>query len=178
MKKRVLITGASGGIGSAVARTFAINNYFVIMHYNRNSQGVQYLKKLFTENGCECQTIKADVSKAEEVRRLAYEAGHIDILVNNAGIALTKQFTECTDDEIMRIMNVDLVSAMMLTKYILPSMITAKAGKIINISSIWGIAGASCEVAYSAAKAGMIGFTKALAKEVGPSGICVNCVAP
>lgn len=178
MSQKILITGASGGIGSAIARTFAINNYEVLLQYNKNSESALYLEKLFKDNNCKCSIFKADLLSTEDIKNLANKVSDIDVLINNAGISENMIFTDMSDEQILNTLNLNLTAAMLLTKYLLPKMIKKKRGKIINISSVWGITGASCEVAYSSAKAGLIGFTKALAKEVGPSGICVNCVAP
>ena len=178
MQKRVLITGASGGIGSAIAKIFAINGYYTILHYNNNFNGISEIYNLLKNNNCNSKIIKADLTNTDEIDKLVSECGSIDILVNNAGISYSGLLTDMSDLDIIKVTNTNLNSVMLLTKKILPHMITKKSGKIINVSSIWGICGASCEVVYSATKAGIIGFTKALAKEVGPSGICVNCVAP
>jgi 3-oxoacyl-[acyl-carrier protein] reductase len=118
------------------------------------------------------------VSKASEVERLFRESGGVDVLVNNAGISLIKQISDTTEDEWDSVMNVNLKSAFLCTKAALPHMLHQKSGAIVNISSIWGIEGGSCEVAYSASKAGLIGFTKALARELEPSNIRVNAIAP
>lgn len=178
MSKTVLITGASGGIGSAAAKAFAMDGYKVYLHYNTNDRSVLYLMELFKNNGCACRAIKADLRNPDEISSLAKSAHDAEILINNAGVSFSGTFSDMTDYAVSSVINTDLVSQMLLTKYMLPYMLGRKRGKIINVSSIWGISGASCEVAYSAAKAGVIGFTKALAKEVGPSGINVNCIAP
>ena len=126
--------------------------------------------------------ICADISMPEEARRAVDMAreqlGHIDVLINNAAIAGFRLFTDITDEEWTRFIGVNLNGAFYVSRAVLPDMIARKSGSIINISSMWGQVGASCEVHYSAAKAGLIGLTKALAKEVGPSGIRVNCIAP
>lgn len=176
--KSVLITGASGGIGSAAVRAFALDGYRVIMHYHKNEQSIAHLAHLLRENRCEFLTVQADLTDAAARRRLAAHADSIDVLVNNAGISCSGPFCNLSDAELMQIMHTNLTSAMLLTRDLLPGMLYRKRGKILNVSSIWGMVGASCEVAYSAAKAGLIGFTKALAKEVAQSGICVNCIAP
>lgn len=178
MKQRILITGAAGDIGSAAARTFAQHGYDLLLHYHRSKERAESLAELLRENGCSVQLLRADLSDPQQIADFAKNCGRVDVLVNNAGCARSALFTELTDDEILQIVHTDLLSAMLLTKALLPQMLRRKSGKIINISSMWGVVGASCEVAYSAAKSGLIGFTKALAKEVGPSGITVNCIAP
>ena len=183
MNKTVLITGATGGIGQALCREFAEHGYNIILHYNCNEVKAKQLKKELKEkykvNVC---VLRADLGKPSEAVELAktarYIMGNIDILINNAGIAYQELFQLCDDEKVNNLFNVNIMSAMTLTKEILPDMINNKWGRIINISSMWGVTGASCEVHYSASKSALTGFTKALAKEVGPSGITVNCVAP
>ena len=177
-KKRVLITGASGDIGTAAAMAFARNNYELLLHYHKSKDRAEKLAELLRENGCSVTLLCADLSSAESIHELSKECGNVDVLINNAGCARTELFTSLSDEDVEEILNTNLRSAMLLTKALLPNMLRRKSGKIINVSSMWGVCGASCEVAYSAAKAGLIGFTKALAKEVGPSGITVNCIAP
>ena len=180
MKKTVLITGASGGIGSAIAKTFALNGYDVIIHYNENDENAKMLSSMMKEAGINCLCVKADFENYDDIKSLADIAieNEIDVLINNAGIPDTMLFSEQTPENISRVINLNLTSSIILTSMITPMMISAKRGNIINISSIWGECGASCEVVYSAAKAGIIGFTKALAKELAPCGIRVNCIAP
>ncbi|MBE7039927.1 MAG: SDR family oxidoreductase [Ruminococcaceae bacterium] len=175
--KTVLITGASRGIGAQTARIFAENGYRVIINYNKSKDAAEVLAK---ELGA--SIICADVSQKSDVElmfsQIQNEFGGVDILVNNAGIAQAKMFTDITEEEWDDMFSVNVKGIFNCTKAALPYMIHKKSGKIINISSIWGITGASCEVHYSASKAAVIGLTKALAKELGPSGITVNCVAP
>lgn len=183
MNKSVLITGASGGIGEALCREFAKEGYDVVIHYNSSEVKALVLKsELENEYKVKAVPIKADLRNTEEVKALAETAlktyGKIDVLVNNAGMAYLTLFQLADEQKVKELFDINLMSAMALTKEILPSMIKNQWGRIINISSMWGIAGASCEVHYSASKSALIGFTKALAKEVGPSGITVNCVAP
>ncbi|MBR5825785.1 MAG: 3-oxoacyl-ACP reductase FabG [Clostridia bacterium] len=183
MKKTALITGASGGIGAAIARELAKDGYSLILHYNSGEKNILAIKNEITSlYGTEVHTLKADLSLEGEAQRLGAEAlslcSRVDILVNNAGVAYQELFQLTDSNKVRKLFEVNLMSAMELTKVILPSMLGEHYGKIINISSMWGIAGASCEVHYSASKAALVGFTKALAKEVGPSGINVNCVAP
>ncbi len=172
MKKIALVTGAGRGIGKAIATRLQEDGFFVIANYRTTPV-------TNTEN---CIGYQADVTSEKEVNQMVadiiHQFGKIDVLVNNAGIAEQKLFGDITSSDWDRMMNHNLKSMFYTAKAVLPHMIHEKSGKIVNISSIWGITGASCEVHYSAAKAGVIGFTKALAKEVGPSGITVNCVAP
>lgn len=180
--RTVLITGASRGIGAACAKAFAGNGDRVIINYNRSEQQAVSLARSLRENGAEVGLIKADVSSSAEVSRMfsqiESEFGGADVLVNNAGIAQTKLFTDITDEDWSRMLSVNLSSVFYCCRAALPYMIRQKRGRIVNISSMWGQVGGSCEVHYSAAKAGVIGLTKALAMEEGPSGITVNCVAP
>ena len=183
MDKSVLITGASGGIGEAFCREFAKKGYDVAIHYNSSEESALRLKaELENEYKVKAITIKADLRNSNEVKTLAESAisafGKIDILINNAGTAYLTLFQLADEQKVKELFDINLMSAMALTKEILPSMIKNQWGRIINVSSMWGIAGASCEVHYSASKSALIGFTKALAKEVGPSGITVNCIAP
>ena len=183
MNISVLITGASGGIGEALCRDFAKAGYDVAIHYNSSEDSALNLKaELESQYRVKAVPIKADLRNSDDVKVLAEialkEFGKIDVLVNNAGVAYMSLF-QCADEgKVKELFDINLMSAMTLTKEILPSMIRNQWGRIINISSMWGIAGASCEVHYSATKSALIGFTKALAKEVGPSGITVNCIAP
>lgn len=179
----VLITGAAGGIGEAVARVFAKSGCNIVLHYNKNEEKACILKsELEKEYGIRVVPIKADLREKEEIEALAKKAvsvlGKIDVLINNAGIAHQELFQLCSDEKVKEIFDVNIMSMMKLTKEILPDMIKNHSGRIINISSMWGICGASCEVHYSASKSAVIGFTKALSKEVGPSGITVNCICP
>jgi len=182
MKKTVLITGASRGIGSAIAKVFAKNNYNVIINYLNSKKEALHLQDNLLEEGYNCLAYRADITKRSEVEAMINEGikrfGFIDVVVNNAGISQQKLFTDITEDEWDNMLNVHIKGMFNCSQCALPHMISRKEGKIINISSIWGMVGASCEVHYSTAKAGIIGFTKALAKEVGPSNIQVNCVAP
>ncbi|QJA08452.1 SDR family oxidoreductase [Romboutsia sp. CE17] len=181
-KKTVLITGASRGIGRAIARLFAINNYNVVINYNKSEHEAKELYEELSEKGCSVRIFKADVSDISEANSLVnYCIGQfekIDVLINNAGISKNNLFTDISYEEWHEVMNVNLNSVFYVTKKALQYMIPEMNGKIINISSIWGIAGGSYEVHYSASKAAIIGMTKALAKELGPSNINVNCIAP
>lgn len=179
----VLITGASGGIGAAIAEEFARAGYGVVLHYHKGADRAAALAaRLADAYGVPALPLCADLSDTEAVSamftRAAAECGFIDTLVNNAGIAQQKLFTDLTDEDWQAMIDVNLGGTFRTCRAALPEMIRQKRGTIINISSMWGQVGASCEVAYSAAKAGVIGLTKALAKEVAPSGITVNCIAP
>jgi len=171
--RNVLITGASRGIGAETARAFARLGDRVIINYNKSEKEAKLLAE---ETGG--LAIKADVSDSAQVNKMIESAGRVDILVNNAGVAGFYMLDAMTDEEWKRMIDVNLNGAFYCARGVLPQMISRKRGAIVNVSSMWGICGAACEVAYSAAKAGLIGMTKALAKEVGPSGIRVNCVAP
>jgi 3-oxoacyl-[acyl-carrier protein] reductase len=182
MKKTVLVTGSSKGIGRATAELFAENNYNVIINYLHSEKEANSLVIFLEKQGHSVMAFKADVSKREQVEAMVAASmrhfGSIDILVNNAGIAQQKLFTDITAEDWDIMFDIHVKGIFHCCQCVLPSMISRKRGKIINISSIWGMTGASCEVHYSAAKAAVIGFTKALAKELGPSNIQVNCVAP
>ena len=181
-KKTVLITGASRGIGRAIAILFAKNNYNVVINYNKSDEEAKSLLKELESENCSARIFKADISKIEEANALVnYTIGQfekIDILVNNAGISRFNLFTDISYDEWHEVMNVNLNSVFYVTKKALQYMIPEHEGKIINISSMWGLVGSANEVHYSTSKAALIGMTKALAKELGPSNIQVNCIAP
>lgn len=182
MSKTVLITGASKGIGAATAILFAEKGYNVVMNYNNSVQSALILQKSLVESGYKVIAYQANVTNRIDVELMVKETierfGSIDVLINNAGVASQGLFTDISDIEWNEVLDVNLNGVFNVTQAVLPYMIRQKSGSIINISSMWGQVGASCEVAYSAAKAGVIGLTKALAKEVGPSGVRVNCIAP
>lgn len=182
MKKTALITGATRGIGNEIAKTFATDGYNVVINYLNSEETAEYLCSQLYEKGYNAMKVKADVSNREEVemmiKTVQKKFGDVDVLVNNAGIAQQKLFTEISNLDWDRIFDVNVKGVFNCSQMVLPKMIHKKRGKIINISSMWGLTGASCEVHYSASKAAVIGLTKALAKEVGPSNIQVNCVAP
>lgn len=182
MEKIAIVTGASKGIGKEIAKQLAIKGIKVIANYNKSENDVKQLQKELQEQGINIDIFKADVSKREEGKALVKFAiekyGKIDILINNAGISECKLFTEETDKDWERVINTNLYSAFMMSQEVLKNMINNKSGCIINISSIWGEIGGSCEVIYSISKAGMDGLTKSLAKEMGPSNIRVNSIAP
>ncbi|MBP5242127.1 MAG: SDR family oxidoreductase [Clostridia bacterium] len=170
--KRVLITGGVRGIGLATARLFDKKGYSVAVCYSSDEVSA----KRAAEEGF--RVIKADVSKEEDVKALFEAVGSPDVLVNNAGMGMVKLLQDTTLEEWNRVFAVNTASVYLCSKYALNGMLKRQSGVIINVSSIWGETGGSCEVAYSASKAAIIGFTKALAKEVLPSGIRVNCVTP
>ncbi len=182
MNRTVVITGASRGIGAAIALKFAELGYNIVINYNNSYDDAMQVLKKVQEFGSLAIAVKADVSKYDEAKKLVYKVceqfGRVDILVNNAGIAEQKLFTMITESEWKHMFDVNVNSMFNCCKFVVPVMIKNHSGKIINISSVWGLKGASCEVHYSASKAAVIGFTKALSKELGPSGITVNCVAP
>ena len=170
--KTAIITGGSGSIGEGLVAEFSKDHRVVFTYLN----GVESAKEIAEKYGAEA--VRCDLNSSEDIKILLSAVNSCDLLINNAGIGNVGLFTDLSDDELDNIIGTDLTGAMKLTKAVLPLMIREKKGCIINISSIWGVYGGSCEVAYSAAKAGLIGFTKALSREVGVSGIRVNCIAP
>lgn len=174
---RVLISGGSRGIGRECVRRFVSDGYTVAFLYEKNRNAAAELEK-----ECGALAIQCDISDASEVKEAVSKAaehmGGIDVLVNNAAVSHMGLFGDMSDRELDRIVSVNLMGTMYVSRETIKYMIAEKCGRIINIGSMWGKVGASCEVAYSAAKAGLRGFTAALAKELGPSGITVNCVEP
>ena len=172
-----LITGGSRGIGAATVRAFASAGYRTAFFYLNSESAAQ---TLFAETGA--YAIRCDIRDSASVAAACAEAkrllGHIDVLINNAGIAQQKLFTDITDDDWRAMLDTNLSGAFYASRAVVPDMISRRYGRIIHVGSIWGQVGASCEVHYSAAKAGLIGLTKALAKEVAPSGVTVNCICP
>ncbi|MEE1280446.1 MAG: 3-oxoacyl-ACP reductase FabG [Oscillospiraceae bacterium] len=182
MKKIVLITGASRGIGADIARVFAQNGYAVVLHYNKSKDRAEELCDLLRQNGCDAYLLQGDLSQKGVPQKIVFDTiehfGKLDVLINNAGSSLVAPFLDTSDEAGETLIKTDLTAAIECAKYAAADMVRRKNGKIINISSVWGISGASCEVYYSAAKAGIIGFTKALASELAPSGVQVNAIAP
>ena len=182
--KTAVITGASGGIGSAAALAFAQDGYNIALQYNKNrDRAFALAEKIEKAFNVSALPVQADVSSSQAVGRMFDEIekffGRADVLVNNAGIAQQRLFTDITDEEWKKMLGTNLDGVFYCSREVLKRfMIKTHSGVILNISSMWGQVGASCEVHYSAAKAGVIGLTKALAKEVGLSGIRVNCIAP
>ena len=174
--KTVLITGAGGGIGSAIAKKFAEQGYFPVLHYH-HSQETQALAESL--NGIAVQADLSEISEIEiMMQNVLHQAGHVDVLVNNAGMSVSGLLTDISPEVRKKLFSVNILGAIECTRLLLPQMIHRKSGCILNISSMWGQVGASCEVDYSASKSALIGFTNALAQEVAPSGIRVNCIAP
>ena len=176
--KIAIVTGAAKGIGRSIAEELSKQGIKVIANYNTSEKQAKELK----EKNPEIDIFQADISKREEAKKIVdytiNKYGKIDILVNNAGVAETKLFTDVTDEDWNKIINNNLYSAFCMTQEVLPNMIHNKIGCIINISSVWGIVGSSCESIYSISKAGIDAMTKSLAKELGPSNIRVNSIAP
>lgn len=184
MAQNVFITGGSRGIGAAAVLAFAANgdNVAFVWHSSSNAAESVLRRAAGIAPNSRFLALRADVSCPDEITEAVREAeqalGHLDVLVCNAGVAQQKLFTDLTDADWRRVMAVDLDGAFYTCRAVLPGMIRRKYGRILLVSSMWGQTGASCEVHYSAAKAGLIGLGKALAKEEAPSGITVNCVAP
>ena len=182
VSKVIVVTGGSRGIGAEIVKLLAKSGHNVILNYNKSEECAQNVEKELTKQGKAVDIFKADISKSEEAKKLIQFAlnkyGRIDVLINNAGISQSKLFTDITDEDWQNMIANNLSSAFYCSREAAKNMIHNKKGLIINISSIWGLTGASMEVHYSTAKAGMIGLTKALAKEIGPSNIRVNAIAP
>lgn len=182
MNRNIVITGGSKGIGAALVKLFAKQNDNILFNYCNSEEQAFEIQEELKKEGYKVKAIKADLSKIEDVNKFAKVANNefdkIDVLINNAGIDSFKLFVDITENDWEDIINTNLKSAVFLTKEIAKKMISQKYGCIINISSIWGITGSSCEVLYSISKAGMDGFTKALAKELALSNIRVNSIAP
>lgn len=183
MKHTVLVTGSSRGIGRAIAERFARDGHRVALHCRERRAEADALRVALQREHLSVMAVQGDVSEEAEVARMLEEIrayfGPVDVLVNNAGIALPQQLlTDCTAADWDRLFAVNVRGAFLCCRGVLPDMVRKKRGSIVNLSSMWGVTGGSCEVPYSASKAALIGLTKALAREVAPSGIRVNCVAP
>ncbi len=182
MKPTVLVTGASRGIGLAAARLFAAKGHPTVINYNRSREPALEAAREINASGGVAMAVKADVSRPEEVAamfdKINGQLGGVGILVNNAAVARQSLFTDIDYDEWRSTFAVNVDGMFLCARAALPSMLREHRGSIVNLSSMWGQVGASCETLYSATKAAVIGLTKALAQEVGPSGIRVNCVAP
>lgn len=182
MNKIIIVTGASRGIGREIAKELSKKEYTVIANYNKSEKQAQELKEELEKENIKIDIFKADVSKRNEAQELVKytinKYRKIDVLINNAGISQIKEFTQITDEDWNNMINTNLNSVFYTTQEACKNMIHNKKGCIINISSIWGIVGASCEVHYSVSKAGIDAMTKALAKELGPCNIRVNSIAP
>lgn len=182
MKKVVVVTGGSRGIGREICIQLSQQEDIVIINYNKSKKEAEEVYNYLKSKGYQVEIFKADVSKKDQVEDLfsfcISKFGRIDVLVNNAGISYEGLITDMSEEDWDWVIDTNLKSVFLCSKEALTYMLPNHSGKIINISSMWGQVGASCEVAYSTSKAGIIGFTKALAKEVGPSGIKVNTVAP
>ena len=178
----IIVTGGSRGIGKCLVENLARDGHNVILNYNKSEKQALKIQRDLQEEGYLVEVFKADVSKRKDVKSMVDFAiekfGNIDVLINNAGIAKLQMFQDVTDDDWEEIINTNLKSAFYMSQAVLPTMIHKKSGLIINISSIWGQVGASCETVYSISKAGLDAITKSLAKELGPSNIRVNSIAP
>jgi len=181
-KQVVLVTGGSRGIGKAIALKYSKEGYNVVLNYLSDNTDIDGLTKEFEENGAEVLCVKADVSKADEVKKLVEKAiekfGRIDVLVNNAGITKDTLLMRMKEEDFDKVIDVNLKGTFLVTKEVIPYMIKKRNGRIVNLSSIVGVAGNAGQSNYAASKAGIIGFTKSLAKEVASRNIRANCVAP
>jgi 3-oxoacyl-[acyl-carrier protein] reductase len=178
MKKFALITGASGGIGRAVAKALAATGYSLYLHYNTNKQAVQNLLEELEVHKGDYYPIQADFSKNGGYKNLLPGIYGLDAIVHCGGNSIYGLLQDLEDEEAEKLFNIHVLNPILLTKALLPKMLIKKSGNIVVVSSIWGQTGSACEVAYSAAKGAQISFVKALSKEVAPSGIRVNAVAP
>ncbi len=183
MNKTVLITGGSGEIGSAIALRLAATGFDIAVTYLHGKEKAYELANEIAEKyNVKSQAIYLDLTDRKSISS-AYDdcaqlLGEPNVLINNAGVESIGLFQDLSDAELVGVLNANLIGSMLLTKRVLPAMLREHSGRIINIASVWGECGASCEVAYSTAKAGLIGFTRALAKECAPSGVLVNAISP
>ena len=183
MKHTVLVTGASRGIGAEIARQFALRGHRVAVHGNAHMEAAERLCGELTAQHLSAMPVRADITDAAQVGDMLAlvkaRYGAVDILINNAGVALPqKLLTDCTEADWARVFDANVRGTFLVTRAAVPDMVSKKSGAIVNISSMWGVTGGSCEVPYSSSKAALIGFTKALSKELAPSGVRVNCIAP
>lgn len=180
--RNIIITGGSRGIGKCLVENLAKDGNNVLLNYNKSEKQAKKIQADLRDEGIIIEIFKADVSKREEVRKMIEFAlkkwGKVDVLINNAGIAKLQMFQDVTENDWNEIIDTNLKSAFYAIQEILPNMLHNKKGCIINISSIWGLVGASCESIYSVSKAGLDALTKSLAKELGPSNIRINSIAP
>lgn len=180
--KNIIVTGGSRGIGKCLVENLAKDGHNVILNYNKSEKQAKKIQSDLRDEGIDIEIFKADLSKKSEAKKLVEFAvkkwKSIDVLINNAGIAKLQMFQDVTEEDWNEIIDTNLKSAFYMSQEVLPSMLHKKSGCIINISSMWGIVGASCETVYSISKAGMDALTKSLAKELGPSNIRVNSIAP
>lgn len=170
--KTVLVTGGTRGIGASISQAFLKKGYRVVAVYEKDEENARLLEQAGAE------VYKTDVSNEKEVQTLFQKIGKVDILVNNAGVSLIKQIQDVSYEEWQRLFAINVGGAFLCSREAAKGMIDRQSGLIVNISSVWGEVGASCESVYSSSKAALIGFTKALAKELGYSGVRVNCVSP
>ena len=182
MSKVALITGATRGIGRQIAITLAKEGYHIALNYRKENEELENTKKEIEENKVECLAVKGDVSSFEDceeiVKQVIEKFGQIDVLVNNAGITKDMLLMRMKKEDFEQVLDVNLVGTFNVTKNVISHMLKARSGRIINISSVVGISGNAGQTNYSASKAGIIGFTKSLAKEVASRGVLVNAVAP
>jgi len=182
LAKTVIVTGGSRGIGASIVKELAKSGYRVVLNYNKSKEKAEKIQKELKNENIEIEIFKADVSDRCEVKKMIKftleKFNSINVLINNAGIDNEKQFQDITDEDWNIVINTNLYSTFCTTQEVLPYMLSKKDGCIINISSVYGTNGGACAAVYSASKAGVDGITKALAKELGPSNIRVNSIAP
>lgn len=180
--KTIIITGGATGIGRAIVENLAKSGYNILLGYNKSEKEAKEIKEKLISEGKTIEIFKVDILEKKQISEMIKftleKFGSIDVLINNAGISKIKMFCDTTDQDWEEMININLRSAFYTIREVLPYMVAKKEGLIINISSIWGLVGSSCEVIYSVSKAGLDGMTKALAKELGPSNIRVNSIAP